>query len=130
MTYKPTGRPPGRPKAKIDPEQVRKMAAMGCTQEEIADVLGCDGSVICRRFAAEYTQARSSWKTSLRRAQSIRAIKDRSDPMLIHLGRNYLGQDAKDTPTMSHEELVAKIKARSTQLPTVPNGSSGETNGH
>ncbi len=32
---------PGRPRAQIDPGQVRHLAGIACTIEEIADVLGC-----------------------------------------------------------------------------------------
>lgn len=91
-----------RPLKEIDGEQVYKLAKLGCTQEEIADFFGCARSVITVRFATEYTRARSGWKQSLRRAQTIRAIKDRSDNMLIHLGKSYLGQDPKKP---SNDEL-------------------------
>ena len=84
----------GRPRKKIDPEAVRRMAALGCTQDEIADVLGCDQATISKRFSSEFACARARWKTSLRRAQTIRAVNDRSDAMLIHLGKVYLGQAA------------------------------------
>ena len=35
----------GRPRIKIDYEAVEKLASIGCTQEEIADFLGCSVSI-------------------------------------------------------------------------------------
>lgn len=84
-----------RPRKELNPEQVYKLARLGCTQAEIADVLDCSVDLIQQRYSAEYRRARGDWKTSLRRAQTIRAIKDRSDNMLIHLGKSYLGQDTR-----------------------------------
>ena len=81
-----------RPKARISAAQVSKLAALGCSQDDIAEVFGVDQSTISKRFASEFARARGRWKTSLRRAQTIRAVKDRSDAMLIHLGKVYLGQ--------------------------------------
>lgn len=82
----------GRPLKDIDGEQVFKLAKLGLTQGEIAEVFGCDQSVISRRFASEFSSARGLWKMSIRRAQTRRAVKDGSDAMLIHLGKSYLGQ--------------------------------------
>ncbi len=81
-----------RPLTPIDAEQVYKLAKLGCTQEEIGEFFGVSQTVISTRFAMEYSRARADWKQSLRRAQTIRALRDRSDNMLIHLGKTYLGQ--------------------------------------
>jgi hypothetical protein len=97
----------GRPKVPIDAEQVEKLSRWGHTMQEIADFFGCDVSVISRRFRNEYIRARSSWKMSLRRAQTIRAVKDRSDSMLIHLGKVYLGQETKGAPADELDEPVS-----------------------
>ena len=82
----------GRPLKPIDGEQVYKLAKLGCTQEEIADFFSCHPDTIRDRFSSEMRCARADWKISLRRAQTIRAIKDRSDTMLKHLGASYLDQ--------------------------------------
>jgi predicted XRE-type DNA-binding protein len=82
----------GRPRKELNAEQVHKLARLGCTQEEIADILGCSQATISERFSIECSHARAELKMSLRRAQVHRATKDRSDTMLIHLGKVYLGQ--------------------------------------
>lgn len=101
------------PKKKaIDPVQVFKLGRLGCTNQEIGDILGCSHDVLERRFAAELARARASRKSSLRRAQTIRAVRDRSDTMLIHLGKHELGQqDAQESGGMTREQLVATIMA-------------------
>ena len=38
----------GRPRIKIDYEAVEKLASIGCTQEEIADFLGCSVRTLLR----------------------------------------------------------------------------------
>jgi hypothetical protein len=83
-----------RPKP-IDKEQVFKLARLGCSQAEIADVLGCSQPTISKRFRMELARARASFRIGIRRAQYIRAVKDRSDTMLIHLGKVELGQVIK-----------------------------------
>lgn len=81
-----------RPPKPLDAEQVWKLARIGCTQAEIADILGCSTDTLQRRFAAEMARGIADRRMSLRRAQFVRAVKDRSDKMLIHLGQTELGQ--------------------------------------
>jgi hypothetical protein len=89
----------GRPRKDIDPEQVIRLAKIGCTQEEIGDILGVNHRTIGRRFARELACARASGKMSLRRAQFIAAVKKYQPQMLMHLGKHWLGQTDKDERT-------------------------------
>ena len=98
-----------RPLKEISGEQVYRLASYGLTQEEIGEVFGCSHSVISERFRQEYTSARGSWKMSLRRAQTRRAIKDGSDAMLIHLGKTYLGQTDRLDITSKGEQAGATV---------------------
>ncbi len=95
----------GRPLKQIDAEQVYKLARLGLTHEDIAEVFNVDRSTISKRFSQEFTCARAEWKTSLRRAQTIRAVKDRSDTMLIHLGKTYLDQTDRIDVTSGGQSL-------------------------
>jgi hypothetical protein len=99
----------GKPRP-IDRDQVEKLARIGCSQEEIADILGVSQPTISRRFGMACTRARASFKMSLRRAQYLRATKDRSDTMLVHLGKNYLGQTG-ESEGISGAEVLRKILA-------------------
>jgi len=88
----------GRPLANIDSEGVRKLAALGCTVEEIGDFYGVSRHTINTRFQREVELGRTQGKISLRRMQYKRA-KAGSDALLIHLGKHRLGQtDKNSTP--------------------------------
>lgn len=80
----------GRPLKDIDGKQVYKLAALGCTNEEIGDFFGCSDETIRTRFLDILKVARADQKISLRRRQW--ALAQKSTPMAIHLGRVYLGQ--------------------------------------
>jgi hypothetical protein len=84
----------GRPPKDIDADQVFRLARLGLTQADIAEVFDVSQSVISERFRSEFTRARGHWKLSLRLAQWKRA-KAGSDAMLIHLGKSVLGQTYK-----------------------------------
>jgi len=48
----------GRPAKDINPEMVRKLAKLGCTQEEIGEFVGCARSVISERFGSDFELGR------------------------------------------------------------------------
>lgn len=89
MTKKRTG----RPKIKLDYELIEKLSHIQCTQSEIAGVLGVSIRTLLRdkEFNRIYKKAMQTGKVSLRRFQWKSADKG-SVPMLIHLGKQYLGQ--------------------------------------
>ena len=47
----------GRPRKKINPEEVRKLAKLGLTQKDIAIYVGCGQATISRRFGSIYQLA-------------------------------------------------------------------------
>jgi hypothetical protein len=99
----------GRPKKEIDTETVYKLARLGCTNEEIGDWFGVSDETIRVRFLDDLKIARADQKISLRRRQWL--LAQRSVPMAIHLGREYLGQgggiDADSLRNMLAEALAA-----------------------
>ena len=84
--------PAGRPKKEIDYVTVEKLANIQCTQEEIASFLGISTRTLQRdeQFMELFNKGRESGKMSLRRIQWKHAEK--SVPMAIWLGKQYLGQ--------------------------------------
>ena len=56
----------GRPRKKINPEEVRKLAKLGLTQKDIAIYVGCGQATISRRFGSIYHLVQSQSKLSLR----------------------------------------------------------------
>lgn len=105
MTQKnPNGRPKGTT-IPIDWDMVDKMCAIRCTGEEIASLLDISYDTLeraCQRekgkLFADYTaQKAANGHMSLRRKQYTSAM-DGNVPMLIWLGKNWLGQtDKMDT---------------------------------
>lgn len=86
----------GRPRFKIDYEQVHKLALMQCTQEEMASFLGCSVDTLHRdaKFRGIYKAGMDEGKSSLRRLQ-WKAAHAGNTTMLVWLGKQYLGQRDK-----------------------------------
>ena len=91
-----------RPFKELDPEQLRTLAALGCTYEEIGAVLKVSADTLSRRYAEPIKQGRENGKASLRRLQWQSANKG-SVAMLIWLGKQWLGQKER-----SETELTGK----------------------
>lgn len=85
--------PAGRPKAKINLDEVRELAAEGNTQEDVAKALHIARSTLCARKEAmeAYQTGLAEMRCSLRHWQ-IQQAKSGNVSMLIWLGRNMLGQ--------------------------------------
>lgn len=89
----------GRPKITIDFEMVEKLCAMQCTGEEIAGVLKINYDTLNARineeygigFSDYYKKHSQSGRASLRRLQ-WKSAQGGNTPMLIWLGKQYLGQ--------------------------------------
>jgi hypothetical protein len=81
----------GRPRLKLNVQEIINYARLGASNREIADMVGCDESTIRDRFPAELTKARSQRKTKLRQLQ-WKAAEAGNTSMLIWLGKNELGQ--------------------------------------
>jgi DNA-binding Lrp family transcriptional regulator len=85
----------GRPKKEIDANLVQGLAENGCTNAEIARLVGCSTSTLYHRFRALIKEGRAKLNMSLRREQ-IRLAKEGNATMLIWLGKQRLGQ--RDRP--------------------------------
>lgn len=106
-----------RPRKEIDWRDVEKLAAMQCTQEEVAAFCECAVDTLeraCVRdkempFSEFYAQHKGTGKISLRRMQWACAQKG-NVTMLIWLGKNMLGQkDGRDETDVSNHTEVAPI---------------------
>ena len=101
----------GRPKAIIDGEQVRKLARLGCSNVEIAQVLGCDEGTLRNRFSEFLTKGRLQTKNRLRRVQLRMALSGKYPVMTIWCAKNILGWS--DSPE------AGEVKAVPTELKIV-----------
>ena len=89
----------GRPKKyDIDKDQVEKLAALGCTNTEIASFFGCEYSLISKSYSRNVTKGKERGKTRLRQMQ-WRSAEKGSVPMQIWLGKQVLGQSDKQEIT-------------------------------
>lgn len=112
-TTKKTGRPP-KP---INATLVAKLAGIGCTNVEIADIVGCDESTVRDRFPDLLLKARAKMKEKLRRTQYRVAVTEGNVTMMIWLGKQMLGQTDQnylkvDLDRLSDEELEAIAAGR------------------
>lgn len=105
----------GRPRKQLDPQLLERLAACGCTLNEMAAVMGCSRRTLERRFANAIEAGRLRGRSSLRHKQFQLAVRgDRT--MLIWLGKQYLGQT--DQMVLTHEHLTAVLVEMAKSLDT------------
>lgn len=83
-----------RPLKDIDPQDVEKLAMLGCTMKEIAAFCDCSVDTLERRFADIIAKGKEKMKITLRRLQWQAAQKG-NVVMLIWLGKQILDQAEK-----------------------------------
>jgi len=96
--------------ASINLGELEKLAAMQCTDEEIAGWFGVSTRTIERRrksrvFAETIQRGRAKGRISLRRAQ-LKMLEDGSATMGVWLGKQYLGQTDEMTINAGQFPLV------------------------
>ena len=95
-----------RPKIDIDPEQVLKLASIGCTASEISNFFGVSHKTISKRFSNEMIKGKDTGKISLRRLMFESARKG-NVAIQIFLSKNLLGYS--DKLEQSHSGEVKTI---------------------
>jgi len=96
------GYPIGRDKKIVPPEEVQKLAALGCSNRDIANFFGIEESNVSRHFAAFLTKGREDLKIALRRAMLNNACQNNNAAVQIFLAKNLLGMS--DTPTNTEDK--------------------------
>lgn len=87
---KPAKNKGGRPRRDITYEQVMGLAAIHCTEKEIASYLKCSVSTITERFSAALREGWDQGQTSLKRKMHEKALAGDTQ-MLIWLSKQRLG---------------------------------------
>ena len=82
----------------IDEKQVEKLAALGCTNTEIASFFGCSKDLISKSYSTNVAKGKEKGKIRLRQMQ-WRSAEKGSVPMQIWLGTQVLGQTDKQELT-------------------------------
>lgn len=93
----------GLNKRVIVPDEVYKLAAIGCSDSEIARWFTMKETTLKDNFREIITKGREDMKQTLRQAQ-IRLALSGNATMLIWLGKNILGQ--QETPTNSQDKPI------------------------
>jgi hypothetical protein len=91
----------GRPLIKIDPATVGTLAGIGCSNKEIAAVVGCSVDTLADRFSMEIEKGKENGKTRLRKKQFELALGG-NVALLIWLGKQMLGQAEKVEAKTEH----------------------------
>ena len=102
MGHNPTKKPTKRKnsvgrqkKYDIDTDTLFKLAKYNLTNIEIADIYGCDESLLVKNYSEFLTKGRAELKKRLRQTQYEVAVDDKNVTMLIWLGKQILGQTEK-----------------------------------
>ena len=96
------GIPVGRDKKVIDPDEVEKLAALGCKDREIADFFGVKEDTLRYNFTDQLIKGREHMKITLRRAMLDNACRNMNAAVQIFLAKNLLGM--QDTPTNTEDK--------------------------
>lgn len=99
------GLPVGRDKKVVPPDEVYKLAALGCKNIEIAEWFGVTEDAISRNFAAELEKGRAAVKISLRRAMLNNACQNNSAAVQIFLAKNMLGMSDSPVDSEANQPL-------------------------
>jgi hypothetical protein len=88
----------------VPPKDVYELAAIGCTDREIAQWFDVDENTLRYNFSEILAKGREDLKHSLRRAQLKLALSGNA-VMLIWLGKNILGQSDNPNETEANQPL-------------------------
>jgi hypothetical protein len=94
----------GRPAIKLDTDIIENMAAIHCTNREIAEVMGVSVDTLQRNFPSFLQKGRARGKAKLRRMQ-WQAAEQGNATMLVWLGKNILGQTDQPLDTEDNQPL-------------------------
>lgn len=99
----------GRPKIELDVKMLEGLAKIGCTDEEMATLLGVSSDTLVRNYAESIKRGRAEMKMSLRRLQ-IKLAEEGNATMAIWLGKQNLGQkDKVEHAADANAPMVLKV---------------------
>lgn len=102
-----------RPRIEVDKDQIEKLAILGCSNVEIAYVIGISVDTLSRRFAELIDKGRAKRRVKLR--QLIWQSAERGNiAMQIFLAKNVLGMSDEKPSDPAHnatdEEVITSSK--------------------
>ena len=102
----------GRPKLNIDINILSSLAQIGCTQEEMASVVGISARTLQRNYAEIVDKNREKGKASLRKKMWDKAVTKDNTNMQIWLSKNYLGMKDRTITENVNEPLPLIIDGK------------------
>ena len=98
------GKAVGRDGTVVDPQEVYKLAAIGCKDHEIATWFGINENTLRYNFSVELAKGFEDLKMTLRRAMLHNAINNNNAAVQIFLSKNLLG--FSDNPMAGDDSKV------------------------
>lgn len=95
----------GRNKVVVPPEEVEDLAALGCTDRDIANWFGINEDTLRYSFQDNLLKGRENLKISLRRAMLKNACINLNAAVQIFLAKNMLGMSDTGMTTDSNKVL-------------------------
>ena len=94
----------GENQSVVPPDEILKLAKLGCSLEEMSDWFGVPATTLKYNFSDIIAKGRAETKQALRRAQIALALKGNAT-MLIWLGKNILGQSESVIDSEANQPL-------------------------
>jgi len=109
----------GRPRINIDVNILSSLAQIGCTQEEMASVVGISARTLQRNYAEIVDQNREKGKASLRKKMWDKALTKDNTNMQIWLSKNYLNMKDRSVTENITEPLPLIIDGKAEDVEEV-----------
>mgnify|MGYP003645336999 FL=1 len=103
----------GRDKTVVPPEEVYKLAQIGCKDKEISEWFGITDNTLRFNFSVELLKGRESMRQSLRRTMWSNAIGNNNTVMQIFLAKNFLGMS--DNGVITNDEPLPWIEGNTNE---------------
>jgi hypothetical protein len=100
----------GRPRKIVDPVEVEKMAAVGCTPEEIGGILNCSARTVDQRFCKPFKKGQQKLRHTLKRVLLREAVTGNT-AALIFAAKVYCGlrEPRDDAVTVNVNQTALSI---------------------
>ena len=95
----------GRDKTVVPPDQVQELAALGCSNTDIANFFGVTEQTIRYNFSEYITKGKEELKITLRRSMLKNATVHMNAAVQIFLAKNILGMTSEPLATEANAPL-------------------------
>ena len=100
----------GRPKLQLCYDDIKNLASIGNSQEDIAYILKCSVDTLSRRYADALKEGSSELRKSIKKTQIDVAVKDRNTTMLIWCGKQWCGQRDGRLQVQHEGSVIVNVK--------------------